>query len=469
MGRGVLTDSVRIPRLVIAGTQSGVGKTTIVSGLLSALRRRGLNVQSYKVGPDYIDPGYHALASGRPCHNLDSWLMPQERLLSMFAATSRGMDIAVVEGVMGLFDGGRGGVASTASLARLLSAPVVLVVNARSAGESVAAVVLGFKQYDPSLALAGVILNQVGSDSHQAMVVEAVERIGVKVLGVIRRADSLKVPERHLGLLPVTENAADAVLESIHAAIAGQLDVDALLELAGKAPELSMPEAPMLPATRQVKIGVAKDEAFSFYYPESLRVLEEMGAELVPFSPLRDTTLPAVDGLLFGGGFPEMFLQQLADNQPMLDAIRAAAGQGVPIVAECGGYMYLCRSVTDFHGKQFPMVGLIGENCLMAQRLQTVGYVEATALVDSVLCQAGETLRGHEFHFSRMEPADAAQPCQPAFLITKNRTGLSAPGGFAGANLVASYLHIHFAGNLAAARRFVDACGVYRNRDREAN
>ena len=245
MGRGVLTDRVRIPRLVIAGTQSGVGKTTIVSGLLSALRRRGLNVQSYKVGPDYIDPGYHALASGRPCHNLDSWLMPQERLLSMFAATSQGMDIAVVEGVMGLFDGGRGGVASTASLARLLSAPVVLVVNARSAGESVAAVVLGFKQYDPSLTLAGVILNQVGSDSHQAMVVEAVERIGVKVLGVIRRADSLKVPERHLGLLPVTENAADAVLESIHAAIAGQLDVDALLELAGKAPELSMPEAPM--------------------------------------------------------------------------------------------------------------------------------------------------------------------------------------------------------------------------------
>ena len=164
-----------------------------------------------------------------------------------------------------------------------------------------------------------------------------------------------------------------------------------------------------------------------------------------------------------------MFLQQLADNQPMLDAIRAAAGQGVPIVAECGGYMYLCRSVTDFQSNQYPMVGLIGENCLMAQRLQTVGYVEATALVDSVLCQAGETLRGHEFHFSRMEPADAAQPGQPAFRITKNRTGLSAPGGFAGTNLVASYLHIHFAGNLAAARRFVDACGVYRNRDREAN
>ena len=456
-------DKIRIPRLVIAGTQSGVGKTTITSGLLSALRQRGLNVQSYKVGPDYIDPGYHALASGRPCHNLDSWLMPQERLLSMFAATSRGMDIAIVEGVMGLFDGGRGGVASTASLARLLQAPVVLVVNARSAGESVAAVVLGFKQYDPSITLAGVILNQIGSDSHQAMVVEAVERIGVNVLGVIRRADSLKVPERHLGLLPVTENAAETVLESIHAAIAGQLDIDALLELAATAPDLPIPPTPDLPTDRQVKIGVAKDEAFSFYYPESLRVLEEMGAELVPFSPLRDVALPKVDGLLFGGGFPEMFLQQLADNQSMIDSIRTAAGQGTPIVAECGGYMYLCRSVTDFDGKQYSMAGLIAENCRMEKRLQTVGYVEATALVDNVLCQAGETLRGHEFHFSRMEPADSAQSSQAAFQITKNRTGLSAPGGFAGANLVASYLHIHFAGNLAAARRFVEQCANYRN------
>jgi cobyrinic acid a,c-diamide synthase len=454
---------IKIPRLVIAGTQSGVGKTTITSGLLAALRQRGLQVQSYKVGPDYIDPGYHALASGRPCHNLDSWLMPQERLLSMFAATSQGMDIAVVEGVMGLFDGGRGGVASTASLARLLQAPVVLVVNARSAGESVAAVVLGFKQYDPAITLAGVILNQIGSDSHQAMVVEAVERIGVKVLGVIRRADSLKVPERHLGLLPVTENAAETVLESIHAAIAGQLDIDALLELAANAPDLPIPAVPTLPTDRQVKIGVAKDEAFSFYYPESLRVLEEMGAELVSFSPLRDAALPAVDGLLFGGGFPEMFLQQLADNQSMLDSIRAAAGQGMPIVAECGGYMYLCRHVTDFQGKQYRLVGLIAENCQMEQRLQTVGYVEATALVDNVLCQAGETLRGHEFHFSRMEPANDAQSNQPAFQITKNRTGLSAPGGFAGSNLVASYLHIHFAGNPAAAQRFVEQCADYRN------
>jgi cobyrinic acid a,c-diamide synthase len=443
---------------VIAGTQSGVGKTTIVSGLLIALRNRKIKVQSYKVGPDYIDPGYHSLASGRPCHNLDSWLMPEERLLSMFAATSEGMDIAIVEGVMGLFDGGSGGVASTASVARLLKAPVVLVVNARSAGESVAAVVLGFKQYDPEVRLAGVILNQVGSDSHQLMVTEAVERIGVKVLGVIRRDDNLKVPERHLGLLPVTENQAESVLANIHAAIAGQLDVPALLELAATAADLPIPPAPALPVIRRARIGVAQDEAFSFYYPESLRGLEEVGAELIPFSPLRDKQLPPVDGLLFGGGFPEMFLAQLAENHSMLDSIRMASERGAPIVAECGGYMYLCRNVESFDGQKYPMVGLIPENCRMEKRLQAVGYVEATACVDNVLCRAGETLRGHEFHFSRMEPAEPNQQGQPAFMIRKKRTGANAPGGYAGNNLLASYLHIHFAGNPDAARRFVDCC-----------
>ena len=320
-----MSGGTKIPRLVIAGTQSGVGKTTIVNGLLTELRQRGLKVQSYKVGPDYIDPGYHALASGRPCHNLDSWLVPTERLLSIFEHTSRDAEFAVVEGVMGLFDGGRGGVASTAAIARLLRAPVVLVVNCRSAGESIAAVVLGFQTYDPEIRLAGVILNQIGSDSHERMVTEALDRIGVRVLGVIRRTESLKVPERHLGLLPVTENPAETVLANIHAAIAGSLDVAALQEIAAQAPLLEPPAEPPLPEQRSCRIGVAQDEAFSFYYPESLRVLEEQGAAIVPFSPLRDEKLPDVDGLLFGGGFPEMFLEQLAANESIRQDIRAAA------------------------------------------------------------------------------------------------------------------------------------------------
>ena len=464
MGRGVLSGGTKIPRLVIAGTQSGVGKTTIVNGLLTELRQRGLKVQSYKVGPDYIDPGYHALASGRPCHNLDSWLVPTERLLSIFEHTSRDAEFAVVEGVMGLFDGGRGGVASTAAIARLLRAPVVLVVNCRSAGESIAAVVLGFQTYDPEIRLAGVILNQIGSDSHERMVTEALDRIGVRVLGVIRRTESLKVPERHLGLLPVTENPAETVLANIHAAIAGSLDVAALQEIAAQAPLLEPPAEPPLPEQRSCRIGVAQDEAFSFYYPESLRVLEEQGAAIVPFSPLRDEKLPDVDGLLFGGGFPEMFLEQLAANESIRQDIRAAAQAGVPIVAECGGYMYLCRRVAAFDGAEYPMTGLIPQICRMEKKLQTVGYVEATALADNVLCATGETLRGHEFHFSRMEEDGSGKTVTPAFRFRKNRTGAEYPAGYVDGNVLASYLHIHFAGNPAAARRFVGHCAGNRQK-----
>ena len=462
-----MSGSIEIPRIVVAGTQSGVGKTTIVSGLLMELRKRGKKVQSYKVGPDYIDPGYHALASGRPCHNLDSWLMPQERLLSLFGSTSRGMDLAVVEGVMGLFDGGRGGVASTAAIARLIGAPVVLVVNCRSAGESIAAVVLGFQQYDPGVKIAGVILNQIGSDTHEQMVTEALQRIGVRVLGVIRRTENLKVQERHLGLVPVTENSADAVLEHIHAAIAGHIDIEALIDIAAQAGCVDLPRENSLPERRSARIGVAQDEAFSFYYPESLRVLEEMGAELVPFSPLRDTALPEVDGLLLGGGFPEMFLDQLSGNLAMHQSIREAAKKRMPMIAECGGYMYLCRQVTSFEGRDYLMTGLIPEVCRMEKRLQTVGYVEATALADNVLCKAGESLRGHEFHFSRMESADSPDEKQPAFLMTKNRTGAQYRAGFADQSLVASYLHIHFAGNLPAARRFVACCAEFRTTGKE--
>jgi cobyrinic acid a,c-diamide synthase len=457
-----LTDRFEIPRLVIAGTQSGVGKTTIVSGLLMLLRERGMKVQSYKVGPDYIDPGYHALASGRPCHNLDSWLMPRERLLSMFAATSRSMDVAVVEGVMGLFDGGRGGVASTASIALLLGAPVVLVINARSAGESVAAVALGFQQYDPSIHIAGVILNQVGSESHKQMITEALTNIGIRVLGVIRRETGLKVPERHLGLLPVTENDAGTTLDNIRTAVDGQLDVEALLSIAATAPSVELPPEAPLPVCRRARIGVARDEAFSFYYPESLRVLEELGAELVTFSPLRDSGLPEVDGLFFGGGFPEMFLEILSQNHAMHESVRTAAKRQMPVVAECGGYMYLCRSVRSFEGRDYPMVGLIPESARMENVLQTVGYVEATAIGDNLLCLAGETLRGHEFHFSRMLPEISEAEHHKAFIFTKNRTGARSSGGYAFGSVIGSYLHMHFAGNLPAARRFVNHCSNYR-------
>lgn len=457
-------DGMTIPRLVIAGTQSGVGKTTLVSALLISLKNMGLAVQAYKVGPDYIDPGYHAAATGRPCHNLDSWLMPPERLRSLFVRTAAGMDAAVVEGVMGLYDGGKNGVASTASIAKMLQAPVVLVVNASSAGESVAATVLGFREYDPDVRFAGVILNQLGSDSHRQMIAEALNKLDVKLFGAVRRADSLKVPERHLGLLPVTENDAEKVLGNIHHTVAAQLDTAALLDLARSTPQLNYPELPELPSRRRARIGIARDEAFSFYYPESLRVLEEWGAKLIFFSPLHDGALPAVDGLLFGGGFPEMFLPELAANQAMRQGIESAAAARMPILAECGGYMYLCRSVAAFDGREYPLVGLIPEMCRMEGALQKVGYVEAAALSDNLLCRAGEKLRGHEFHFSRMlEETDIVRN-RRAFRFSRSHGAAATIGGYADGKILASYLHLHFAGNPTAAKRFVDACEHYRQR-----
>lgn len=451
-----------IPRVVVAGTHSGVGKTTVVTGLLAALRRRGLTAQPYKVGPDYIDPGYHRLASGLPAHNLDTWLMPREKLAPFFARTAAGADIAVIEGVMGLYDGGRGGISSTAAIAKDLQAPVILVLDASAAGESVAAAALGFKAYDPEVRLAGVIVNRLASDSHQAMVVDALNRLGIPVFGAIRRSEALGVAERHLGLTPVEESAAAAVVREMENRIAAAVDLDRIIAVARSARPMAAPAAAISRGAGRAAVGVARDEAFSFYYPESLAVLEEAGAELVPFSPLADKALPPVDGLIFGGGFPEMFLPALAANGEMHAAIRGAAERGMPVYAECGGLMYLSAAITAFSGESFPMVGLVPARCVMETRLQTVGYVEAAATGDNILCRAGDTLKGHEFHFSRMEPECPPDDFAWAFNFKKLRANQEYRGGYAGQNVLASYLHIHFAGNVAAARRFVDSCAAFR-------
>jgi cobyrinic acid a,c-diamide synthase len=450
---------LNIPRLVIAGTSSGVGKTTIVTGLLAELNRRGLRVQSYKVGPDYIDPGYHALASGKPAHNLDTWLIPQEEIGSLFARTAEGNDIAIIEGVMGLYDGGRNGISSTAEIAKRLGAPVILVVDAKAAGESVAATVLGFKNYDPDLNIAGVIVNRLGSDTHKTIVVQALARLNIPVFGCIHRDETLMIKERHLGLTPVEETDALAAVAAMGDQIARQVAVDKLIEIAGEGAPIKLDSTDYV-FQPTVSIGVANDEGFSFYYPESLDALRRCGALLVPFSPLKDNSLPLVDGLLLGGGFPEMFLRELSANSPMHQAIRSAAGQGMPIYAECGGLMYLTREIVAFNGEAYPMVGLVPAVCTMQPRLQTVGYVEAMALTDNVLCRAGERLRGHEFHFSKMEYSE--KELSWAFNFTKIRTGEIYPGGFSRGNILASYLHIHFGGNRQAAEQFIAKCRQFR-------
>ncbi len=455
---------LNIPRVVIAGVSSGVGKTTIVTGMLSALAERGLKVQSYKVGPDYIDPGFHRLASGKSAHNLDTWLVPPETLADIFASTAAGNDIAIIEGVMGLYDGGRSGISSTAAVAKMLKAPVILVIDAKSMGESAAAIALGFKTYDPEVNLAGVIINRLGSHSHKQMVCEALARLGIPVIGTVFRNNELVMPERHLGLTPVTEQDAVATVAEMGRQVAEQVALDDLLALAKTAEPL--PGRSAVAGGKigqdQVRIGVAQDEVCSFYYPSSLEVLAEFGVELVPFSPLNDSRLPDVAGVVLGGGFPEMFVKELSANASMRNSILHAAEGGMPIYAECGGLMYLARQIIDFNGQAFDMVGIIPAVCQMQSKLETVGYVEATALQDNVLCTSGETLRGHEFHFSRMVPDVNTDEFPWAFEFKKMRTGSIYQGGYASGPVLASYLHMHFTGNRQAAARFVERCGSYK-------
>ncbi len=454
----------RIPRIIIAGTHSGVGKTTIVTGLLAAIKERGLSVQSYKVGPDYIDPGYHQLASGKIAHNLDTWLVPTDKIVPIFSKTAVGNDMVIVEGVMGLYDGGRKGISSTAAIAKLLKAPVVLVIDAKSMGESAAAIALGYKMYDPEVNLAGVIINRLGSKSHQKMVTEALERIGIPVLGAIYRNEALTMPERHLGLTPVTEHNPADMIATLSKQIADQVDIGQLITLSQNAPTLDSNVAPTPSAlsVTNVRIGVAQDEAFSFYYPESLNILENMGAEIVPFSPLKDTHLPKVDGLLFGGGFPEMFVQELACNHSMRQSIYEACQQDMPVYAECGGFMYLTQKIIDFDGRHYDMVGAIPATCSMQGKLQTVGYIEATALSENILCEKGDCLRGHEFHFSLMNMDESTETFPWAFSFKKVRTGASHLSGYAHGNILASYLHIHFAGHEQTASCFIGKCSDFK-------
>ena len=453
------------PRLIIAATQSGSGKTTITAGLLAALKNRGLNVQAYKVGPDYIDTGWHELASGKISHNLDSWLVGEDKLKEIFIETASRADISVIEGVMGLYDGGRGGISSTAEISKLLDAPVILVIDAKSMGTSAAAVALGFREFDKTINFAGVILNRLGSDSHKKMIVDALNKLVIKCFGAIKRNDEFILPERHLGLIPTTEitspqSLVHSPLQKICAAVEEQIDIDALIALAKNSSAFEVPDTqPLNPYT--LKVAVAKDEAFSFYYGESLRELERLGVEIEFFSPLNDKTLPEnICGLIIGGGFPEMFAARLEENKNLRAEIFNAAENGLPIFAECGGFMYLMKNLIDFDGKSFEMCGVLDGSATMTNKLQTVGYVEAEILSDCVIGKAGDKIRAHEFHFSK----ELETSGERIFKCKRLRTGSEYFAGIAKKNLVASYLHIHFAGCPKATGNFVAACKKFFGR-----
>ncbi len=445
-------------RIVVAGTGSHCGKTTLTCGLLDAFRHRGFSVAAYKTGPDYIDPQFLRLAGKCEAYNLDTWLMTEERVRELFVRSSAGKDIAVIEGAMGMYDGG---LHSTAGIAKLLDAPVILVVDAKSLGESAAAVALGFREYDHDVNLAGVILNRAGSSYHVRIIADELERLGIKCFGALRRDDGLGVPERHLGLVPVDEGAGyDS--ERLRLVVEECVNLEEVLKISEATPdfyanpihEKSTPQHTRPPKNRpsvRVRIGVARDEAFSFYYPESLGMLEELGAEIEYFSPIHDECLPEAEGYIFGGGFPEMFAGELAGNASMIASVRECVR---PVLAECGGYMYLCRSLRDFSGRVYGMAGVIPAEAVMTDRA-ILGYMEAVALRKSILCEEGAVIRGHEFHYSRIEPDFPETLC--AFALTRRNANTSHFGGYAHKNILASYLHINLFGNPELAERFI-AC-----------
>ncbi|MBR3622577.1 MAG: cobyrinate a,c-diamide synthase [Selenomonadaceae bacterium] len=439
---------------------SGTGKTTVTAGILAALRKRNLSVASFKVGPDYIDPGYHEMVSGGSCHNLDSWIIGKEEVAGLFCRTARKADISVIEGVMGLYDGGKKGISSTAEIAKLIDAPVILVIDAKSMGASAAAVALGFRDYDKDVNFAGVILNRLGSESHEQMIREAMKKANIKVLGAVRRNEDLHLPSRHLGLVPANETGNERNLSEVFCAIENQIDIDEIINIAmgAKAVE-SVDSAIDKNGIRDVKIAVAKDEAFSFYYEDSLAVLEEFGAEITEFSPLYDEKIPECQGIILGGGYPEMFAQKLEENESMRNSIKKAVRNGVPVYAECGGFMYLMESIEDLSGKSFNMTGVIPSKAKMEPKLQTVGYVEAEQLQDTIFGKKGLKFRGHEFHFSIEEGGGNSH----AFMIEKIRTGAKYFEGFAEKNILGSYLHLHFRGSKDAAKNFVESCRKYKN------
>ncbi|MET7653960.1 cobyrinate a,c-diamide synthase [Streptomyces sp. NPDC005486] len=487
----MLTSPSSVPRLVIAAPSSGSGKTTVATGLMAAFAARGLAVSPHKVGPDYIDPGYHSLATGRTGRNLDAYLCGPELIGPLFAHGARGCDIAVVEGVMGMFDGaaGEGELASTAHVAKLLRAPVVLVVDASSQSRSVAALVHGFASWDPEVRIGGVILNKVASDRHEELLREALDSAGVPVLGVLRRVAQVDTPSRHLGLVPVAERRAAAVdsVAAMGAQVSQGCDLEALVALARGAgvlsgaawnaaealassppPPLPVPTpgaAPPDPRFRpegprprtpdglsengpggRVRVAVAGGPAFSFSYAEHAELLAAAGAEVVVFDPLRDEGLPeGTRGLVIGGGFPEVYAAELSGNEALRQEVVALVESGGPVAAECAGLLYLCR---ELDGQ--PMCGVLDATARMSGRL-TLGYRDAVAVSDSVLAVAGTRMRGHEFHRTVVEPGSGAAPAW----------GVLAPRrveGFVERGVHASYLHTHWASEPGVARRFVERC-----------
>lgn len=439
---------------MIAGVSSGVGKTTLTAGLARALSRLGLRVAMFKCGPDYLDPTYHRRASGRASHNLDGWMMGEEAVRATFLAETRDADIALIEGAMGLFDGASAtsSEGSTAEIAAWLAAPVLLVIDAGGMARSAAALAQGYARFDPSVRVAGVLANRLGSASHLAILREAC--IDPPLCGGMLRDPERAFPSRHLGLHAADDAITDADLDAAADALTAHTPLDPLRALAASAPQLSETSHAAITPVARCRIGVARDAAFSFYYPYNLALLERLGATLVPFSPLHDDALPDVDGVYLGGGYPELHAARLADNVAMREALRAHVARGRPLYAECGGLMYASEAIVTRDGARHAMLGLVAGVAVMQPRLAALGYVEVETTAPSILGPAGVRFRGHQFRYSQLAGASTST----RYRVRVRRSGALGDEGYASGSVLASYVHAHWASDPEAARGFVRAC-----------
>lgn len=479
-------------RILLAGDRSSSGKTTIVAGLLSTLRRRGLAVQPFKVAMDYIDPSYHTWITGRFCRNLDGYLMTAPAVREVFAHGSQGSDISVIEGVRGLFEGFDGDLGSTAQIAKMLDCPVIFVVDARSITRSAAALVKGYMDFDPLVRILGVILNKIGGERHAEKARREIERYAkVPVVGVIPRDDEMHLAMRHLGLVPVLEGSlrhdgfVDRI-DRIRKIVEDGLEIDRILEIANEAEALPIPEPDIYRHSndgRGLRIGVAQDEAFNFYYRENLELFELAGAEVMPFSPVHDAAIPDVDGIYIGGGYPELYAAELSQNASMKRSIADAHSDGMPVYAECGGLMYMARELewpADESGRMcvkggvddggvcsqgrdsFEMVGLVPGRARKGTR-RIVSYVKGAFNRDCAIGRQGDEFLGHEFHHSEMV-MDGEKTVTYAMRLSRGTGIANGLDGVVDANMIANYVHIHAASYRGFPAAFIKACRDVKNK-----
>lgn len=448
---------------MIAGTNSGVGKTTVTLGIMSALVQKGIEVQGFKTGPDYIDPSHHKFVTGNASRNLDTWIMGDNVCQELFERSAVNADVSVIEGVMGLYDGSidSTGHGSSAHLAKVLKTPVILVISARGIAQSAGAVVMGYKEFDKDINLSGIIVNNVSSRSHYDCIKSSIENTcPVPVLGYLKKDKEITIPERHLGLVPSVENSCHSVLyERLGKMALETIDIDGILKAArssGVFPDYDKSIFVDRNGAMDINLAIAKDNAFCFYYQDDIDLFESMGAKIKYFSPLHDKCIPDdVDGIFIGGGFPELNAGRLMENESMRKSMLEAHKQGTVIYGECGGMMYMLEKLIDCDGRSFNMCGVLRGTSKMENRRQGLGYIIVDATSDNIICNRGNTFRAHEFHWSRL--MDVPVETLFAYRTRKSNGKRSGADGICRRNVLASYTHVHFSSNLNLARNFLSS------------